>query len=237
LEVLIDLGIRCGLSKQDLEEEVASAIDHATSNPPPLSSLQHDPSSDEILTSMIGYWGRSPKYADSQGNPLPLSAEDGKISLETLFQDTLRDVKPAKPSFDEKAAVRFLSDRGAISLDEQGLWHRMGDVVAANTNEGVGVVIQLRYLAEYATTIGYNIARPAGKGRFCTLSHVNGFPRSQMHLLNSICWDSGMSFIKQCDDLLVSHRLDTLKSKDKDLVRAGVGVYVVQTELDSEGLE
>jgi hypothetical protein len=232
LRVLVDLGVRCGLSPQELEHELSVAVSEVTRNPPEMPSSSIDVRTNQFLASIVGYWGRTPKYVNDLGEPRALPRHGSNVSLATLFHDTLQSMRPAARSISEQMAIDGLIKNRVIAAGADGLWRKMVDVVPANTADSVGVDMQLRYLAEFSETIAYNTSQPGGQGRFCNVASVYGFPRDQLGRLNSMCQDSGMTLLKQIDEFLVSERHKHRHSPTSELVRAGVGVYLIEREID-----
>lgn len=234
LRVLVELGVRCGLSKEELEHELSVAVDEVTSNPPEMPSSTIDVQTSQVLASMVGYWGRTPKYVNDLGEPKALPRHGSKVSLATLFRDTVESMRGVDRSISEQTAIEGLIKNRVIDAGKDGLWRKVANVVPANTADSVGVDMQLRILAEFSETIAYNTSQPGGKGRFCNVAHVYGFPRDQLGRLNSMCKDSGMRLLEEIDEFLVTERRKHEDSPTSDLVRAGVGVYLIERELDGD---
>ena len=230
LRVLVDLGIRGGLSKEQIEKELADSVSAVTVTPPPLSSSSFSIESNMIVSSMIGVWARDREFVDDLGVPIPLPRDGAGASLAKLYQHAIRSMNSGAPIIDKGMAIQLLADRFAIVECGGGLWKRNAEAVAANTSDSIGVEMQLCYLAEYAGTVGYNITQPTGLGRFCAVAHVDAFPRDQVPLLNRHCWTAGMSFLKDVDARLVSAAEKHQNLPREELVRTGIGLYLIEVE-------
>lgn len=174
-------------------------------------------------TRVLSGWHQDPDYLDADGKPVAITAAGPAPSFEDLCGRYAGDI-PAT------ALLKELKTVGAVAQQGERLRAQMRHYIPLRFDaEKMAIGAQL--LCDHATTVVYDLTRPAGQpARMARRAHNARIDARAVGAFHEFMERESQAFLERVDDWLTQHEAPA-DSQERALIRLGAGVYQVQDEI------
>lgn len=175
---------------------------------------------------VIAGWVRDKEFTSMSGDPLELSVTGDGISFSLLVKRYSGDV-PARAVLDELLRV------GAVERLEDDRIRLVSRAYIPRTSDLDKLDILGTDVADLITTIDHNMRSGAADPRFQRKVMYDNLPEESIPQFRALSVERAQALLEKMDEWLSQHDRDVNSSvKGTGRVRAGIGIYYFEEELD-----
>ncbi len=169
-------------------------------------------------TRVIGGWLNDARFLDAEGEPLPLSLEDGEVSFASLVKHYSGDIPP-------RAMLAVLESAGTVVQEAEQVRLRRRAYIPGN-DPVEKLPILGTDVAELITTIDHNLTSPADGLRFQRkVSNAHIHPDA-VEAFRDLSAEKAQLLLEELDEWMSRHEAGTDESTDGSPGRyVSMGIY------------
>jgi hypothetical protein len=172
---------------------------------------------------VISGWLSDPRFVDAQGQPSPLSFEEGDVSFTLLVKDYSGDITP-------RTIADELSRTGAIEQDSEGKLHLVKQAYIPDSGSIEQFKLLSENLAELTSTIEHNIEHEQDK-YFQRKVYYDNIPVESVNELKQVISDKAQKCLEEINSILVQHDRDHHPEKaGTKRMKLGLAMHYIQEE-------
>jgi hypothetical protein len=177
---------------------------------------------------IISGWNRDPEFLDESGNPMSLDTEGQESSFALLVKRYSGDI-PTRAALDELLRV------GAIRRDSDGKIHLNSEsAYVPSDDKDAQFQILGASVSDLLGTIDYNLEAEPGTTRLQLTTAYDNLPRAAVDNFRALSRQEARLLLKKMDEWLAEHDRDsTDEIQGEGRVRAGIGIYYIEQEIDT----
>ena len=177
---------------------------------------------------VIGGWLHDDDYIDVNGRALDLELEGNKPSFTHLVRKYSGDI-PVRAILDELIRV------GAVEMDGEGKIRLMSRGYVPQKGEAEMLAILGKDVADFVETINHNLQAGGKETRLQLKVEYDNLPAEAIPALRKLASESGHELLEEMNAWLAKRDRDSNpQSEGTGRVRAGIGVYYFEDNLDQE---
>lgn len=177
---------------------------------------------------VIGGWLHDRTYTDASGRALDLELEGKKPSFTHLVRQYSGDI-PVRAILDELVRV------GAVQINEKGKIRLLSRGYVPQKGEAEMLAILGKDVADFVETINHNLQAKGKDTRLQLKVEYDNLPVEAIPALRKLASESGHELLEEMNAWLAKRDRDSNpQSEGTGRVRAGIGVYYFEDNLDQE---
>jgi hypothetical protein len=177
---------------------------------------------------VIGGWLHDSDYSDAEGRPLDLTIEGDEPSFTHLVRKYSGDI-PVRAILDELLRV------GAVEMSEAGRVHLLSRAYVPQHGEADMLAILGKDVADFVETIDHNIQARGEDTRLQLKVEYDNLPAEAIPALRALASERGRDLLEEMNSWLAERDRDSNpKNEGTGRIRAGIGVYYFEDDLNQE---
>jgi hypothetical protein len=177
---------------------------------------------------VIGGWLHDSEYSDAEGRPSDLNIEGDEPCFTHLVRKYSGDI-PVRAILDELLRV------GAVEMSEAGRVHLLSHAYVPQHGEADMLAILGKDVADFVETIDHNIQARGEDTRLQLKVEYDNLPAEAIPALRALASDRGRDLLEEMNTWLAERDRDSNpKSEGTGRIRAGIGVYYFEDDLNQE---
>jgi hypothetical protein len=177
---------------------------------------------------VIGGWLHDSEYSDAEGRPLDLTIEGDEPCFTHLVRKYSGDI-PVRAILDELLRV------GAVEMSEAGRVHLLSRAYVPQHGEADMLAILGKDVADFVETIDHNIQARGEDTRLQLKVEYDNLPAEAIPALRALASERGRDLLEEMNSWLAERDRDSNpKNEGTGRIRAGIGVYYFEDDLNQE---
>jgi hypothetical protein len=177
---------------------------------------------------VIGGWLHDSEYSDAEGRPRDLTIEGDEPCFTHLVRKYSGDI-PVRAILDELLRV------GAVEMSEAGRVHLLSRAYVPQHGEADMLAILGKDVADFVETIDHNIQARGEDTRLQLKVEYDNLPAEAIPALRALASERGRDLLEEMNSWLAERDRDSNpKSEGTGRIRAGIGVYYFEDDLNQE---
>ena len=177
---------------------------------------------------VIGGWLHDSEYSDAEGRPSDLNIEGDEPCFTHLVRKYSGDI-PVRAILDELLRV------GAVEMSEAGRVHLLSRAYVPQHGEADMLAILGKDVADFVETIDHNIQARGEDTRLQLKVEYDNLPAEAIPALRALASERGRDLLEEMNTWLAERDRDSNpKSEGTGRIRAGIGVYYFEDDLNQE---
>ena len=177
---------------------------------------------------VIGGWLHDSEYSDAEGRPSDLNIEGDEPCFTHLVRKYSGDI-PVRAILDELLRV------GAVEMSEAGRVHLLSRAYVPQHGEADMLAILGKDVADFVETIDHNIQAKGEDTRLQLKVEYDNLPAEAIPALRALASERGRDLLEEMNTWLAERDRDSNpKSEGTGRIRAGIGVYYFEDDLNQE---
>ncbi len=177
---------------------------------------------------VIGGWLQDPDYSHAAGKARDLEIEGDGPCLTNLVRKYSGDI-PVRAILDELLRV------GAVEMSEEGKVRLLSRGYVPQHGEADMIAILGKDVSDFIETINHNIQAKGQNTRLQLKVEYDNLPAEAMPALRALASERGRDLLEEINTRLAEKDRDSNpQSEGTGRIRAGIGVYYFEDDLDQE---
>lgn len=175
---------------------------------------------------VVSGWVRDPDFTDPDGEPLPLTPDEGARSFAELVRRYSGDVPP-------RAVLDELLRVGTVERGEDGRIRLFARSYIPRTSDADKFAILGTDVSDLIATIDHNMRQGAADPRFQRKVMYDNLPAEVIPKFRKLGAARAQALLEQLDKWLSQHDRDVQKTVEgSGRMRAGIGIYYFEEDMN-----